>query len=290
MTLSWTRPDGGIGPDEVQRSALGNLTFVDDDAESGTDGWSITTNGVGVLGWQTTDLKSNSGQMSFVARGLDLPSAAESILEWDAPIKVPAKGATILQWFDWYTGESDDAAIVEIHDGKKWVVISSQTNPPFAHDALLSYLADPMTLHKFDLSKDFAGKTVKLRFRYAAGPETKAASIALIGWHVDDISIKSAHWETLARSGLAKLHLTNLADGKHFFRVRSAYRTGFGVVVPGPWSEQVSASVKGKLPVVRGTKKPRGALPATGVGTPAMAFVLLGGAAVTLRAMRRART
>jgi hypothetical protein len=156
-----------------------------------------------------------------------------------------------------------------------------------ADESLMGWLNDPFTAQKVDLG-EFAGKTIRFRFRYAVGAENRVLSTALFGWHVDDITLTTANWATLSRPAAATAKLVNLTDGTHFFRVRTFYRTGFGTITPGPWSNSVSARVKGRLPVVRDTKSsPR--LPATGVGTPAVAFVLLAGAAVTFGAWRRAR-
>ena len=285
VTFNWTRPGGAVGPDEIQRSRLGELTLLSDDAESGTDGWTITTNGVGILGWQTSELKANSGLSSFAARAVDPLIAGESILELDKPIVVPKRGETTLEWFDWYASEGDDAAIVDIHDGKSWVVVKKQVKAVGAQESAPGFLQDPFESQKIDLGR-FAGKPVRLRFRYTVGAENRARSTSIFGWHVDDIVVRTALWETVSKPRAALARVANLVDGKHFFRVRTAYRTGFGTITPGPWSKPASVTVKGKT-AVEGSKDGRRTLPATGVGAPGIALILFLVAAGGVRVLRR---
>jgi bacillolysin len=285
VLLSWTRPEGAVGPDEVQGSS-GPRTLLTEDAESGLGAWTATTTGTGIQPWEATTFKKNGGVSSFVTRALKGTMNAEAILERNDPIAVPKLGDTNLEWFDWYTSESDDKAVVEVKDGATWVPVDSQAESLYATDAALEFLQAPFTKHTIDLAP-FAGKTVRLRFRYVMGPSVPALSTPLFGWHVDDIAIRTIRWDTLARPTTAAARLANLADGTHQFRVRTAYRNGFGTLSPGPWSSAVTATVKGVKPVVLGGGVKPGVLPATGVGAPDAAFLFLAAAALILRMHRR---
>ena len=301
--LKWTRPKGAVGPDIVQETR-GLATLLGDGAEEGLSNWTLSKSGVGALDWETTTVKVHEGSNAFVSRHPDGATNVEATLELTTPIKVPAGVESTLTWYDWLAAEGDDAVFVDVHDGRDWANVYQASRPLGADGAAPGLIEEPFNFHSISLTR-YAGKSIKLRFRFAAGPDNRATSSSVFGWYVDDIAIKTAAWRDIATTTGTSIARANLPDGEYFYRVRTAFPFGSGATIPGPWSEFVGTKVQGskatayppageaaptKPPTSVGGVRNRAPLPATGVGSGALGAALLllafAAAAVTRRATR----
>ncbi|HVL88764.1 MAG TPA: hypothetical protein VM841_00870 [Actinomycetota bacterium] len=302
-TLKWTRPKGAVGPDEIQESR-GLGTLLADGAEEGMGKWARSKSSPAAFDWDTTTVKVRSGSNAFVARHPEGAANVESVMESADPMKVPSGVETTLSWWDWLAAEGDDAVFVDVHDGRDWANVYQASRPLGADGAAPGLLNEPFNFHSIDLTR-FAGKAIKLRFRFATGPDNRALSSPMFGWYVDDIAISTAAWRTIAAVPGTSYTRANLPDGEYFYRVRTAFPFGSGAKVSGPWSEVIGTKVQGSKATayppsggsspspspsptsqVKGVRN-RAPLPATGVGGSAYGLLLVLGAAAIAIATRR---
>jgi hypothetical protein len=242
-TLAWTRPAGATGPDELQE-ASDLRTLLSDGAEAGMGNWTVSTSGVGAFEWEPSSQKRAGGEHAFWSRGLEGAINAESIMEWRDGIAIPPAGTTTLTFADWYTGEGDDAARVEIFDGSKWTEVCCGPRTLYMLPGAID-VAEAATLaaRSVDLTP-YAGRTVRLRFRLSLGPENRPYTTPMFGWYVDDVSVTTADWKTIATTPDTSVALSGRADGTYHYRVRSTYPFGSASTIPGPFSDAVRADVR----------------------------------------------
>jgi hypothetical protein len=287
-TVSWTRPDGATGPDSVQESTLSCAPLLADDAEGGLGKWTTATKGTGALEWRTSTAKPEHDGTAFWASAAEGATNASAILTWSEPI--PIRAPTTLTFSDWSENEGDDEMIVETSlDGQSWekqyVGIRNDIAPA------LEFLTEPLFARSVDLSK-FIGKTIRLRFRFFAGPDDRAGTTPL-GWYVDDIKVYTESWKNIGTTTATSLTIPGRAkSGTYCYRVSTAYVLHGERAVSG-WSAPASVRVKGGVvkPVVKGERRTRtGHLPATGVEDAVMpGLVLLACAAALARRRPAAR-
>jgi M6 family metalloprotease-like protein len=242
FTLMWTRPPGAVGPDQLQEATAFGL-LLEDGAEAGTGKWIVTTSGAGAFAWEPSPLKVQSGENAFWARGLEGATNAESIMTTSQPIAVPARGKTLLTFYDWFVTESDDLLFVEVNDGTGWVSLRTTNRALIADEATVAFADEGLSKNTIDLTP-YGGKSIHLRFRYTLGPDNRPGSTPTYGWFVDDIAVDTADWSDVATVAGTSHRRTGLANGTYFYRVRTAYPLGDAATVESPWSNVVSTAVE----------------------------------------------
>jgi hypothetical protein len=65
------------------------------------------------------------------------------------------------------------------------------------------------------------------------------------GWYVDDISVDSANWKTIAEVGATRHNVIDQPSGTYAYRVAALFSDrGFGRQLQGPWSNVVDITVE----------------------------------------------
>jgi bacillolysin len=239
-TLNWTRPSGASGPDVLQVSNTSCGPLFADDAESGLNNWTTTTDGVGAFAWETSTAKPQHTGTAFWARAAEGAMNASSILTLQRSITVPAAGTTFLNFSDWDVNEGDDNVYVEAStDGTTWTPIYTHNRSELAPDAVPAFANEPLFQRSVSLA-NYGGQTIRLRFRYTVGPDDRAGSTPF-GWYVDDIAIVSDSWNDLTSTANQSFLTTVTSGGTRCYRVRTSYTFG-SALVQSPFSNIVSAT------------------------------------------------
>ena len=271
--LSWTRPVGSVGPDTLQEATV-FATLLEDDAEAGLRKWVATTEGQGAMAWAATTLKKHGGSNSFrgtYTNGSDAAQAGNkpaALLTLKDAIAIPKTGDTSLSYWDFSMNEGDDFVVLEASkdDGATWDVINQSNRSALAPDAAPAVATEALSLHVFSLA-DFAGESIKLRYRMQSGGEDRAGS-APFGWFVDDIKIETSNFtDLLVKTPATMAAITGRGTGTYYYRVKTAYPAGATAVVPSAYSNVVTLVVKDGV-VASPTPTPT-PTPGTGGGNPA---------------------
>ena len=249
-TLNWTRPAGASGPDTLQESTTSCAPQLFDNAESGIDQWTVSTDGAySGFNWETSTEKPEHESTTFRARAAEATANASAILTHTAPIAIPATGTTTLAWSDWNMNEGDDAVFVEVsQNGTDWTPVYSDQRNDLAPFQAEVFATEPLTPRQVNLGA-YKGKTIHLRFRYALGPDNRAGS-SPFGWYLDDISITNDNWADVATVNATSAIVSGRGTGNYCYRVSSTYTFG-SVTAPSPESNIVNIRVApGVIPKV----------------------------------------
>lgn len=238
--LTWQRPGGAVGPDQVQEATVYGLLLTDD-AENGMSKWTVSNTKTGMVDWQPSPVKSHSGTYGFYATATDTAKNGSSIMTLATPLEIPAAGTTTLSFWDWFAGELDDQGFVEVSadGGTTWEAIYQTSHPTFADENVYAIEA-PMAEQRVNLAP-FAGSTVQLRFRYYVNTPNYIFYHP-VGWSVDDIQIDTANWYDVATVDGTSVTRTDVVNGTYFYRVRTNFPAGV-VNVPSPWSNVITTAV-----------------------------------------------
>jgi immune inhibitor A len=246
VSLSWT-PAGNAGVKPPERYDVQESPYytrhLSDDAEAGLGQWQSSIQPLAGVGtptpWQQSPAKKRSGTYSFFTVAPDTTFAASSMLTYKQPISLPAGQRSTLTFWDWANNEPDDATLVEVSEdgGSTWQTAWTASR---GSDATVAAgdAAAPLAEQAVNLSA-WAGKTIRLRFRYFVG-DFAYYLYAPLGWYVDDIELVSADWKTIAEPTGTSLTVPKSQSGTFHYRVGAVY-TPFAV---GPWSNVASAEVR----------------------------------------------
>ena len=244
-TLTWTRPAGATGPDVLQESTTSCGALFTDDAQNGFAKWNLST---GRFTWQTSNAKPQHGSTAFwgeIPEGFGNNSSVTMTTK--LPIAIPAGGTTTLAFSDWEVNELDDKVFVEASEdgGATWMEVYSSGRAEIASDAAVSFATQPLARKEVSLTA-FAGKSILLRFRAYVGA-SNYFFYTPYGWYVDDITVTNSNWTDVATTSGTSFRVSGRASGTYCYRVRSTYTFG-SQVVPGPWSNLVTATVNAVTP------------------------------------------
>jgi immune inhibitor A len=242
FTLNWTAagPAGNLAPQSYRlQEATVNAAPLADDAESGLGNWTVTTTGLGAIAWQESSQKSHSPDTAFWASAVEGATDTSALLTLKQPVAVPSGATTTLSFWDWQVNESDDQVAVEVstNGGATWQPVFQSGRSMLADEAAAAFATEPMGEHRIDLAA-FAGKSIRLRFRFSAGSANRSGSTPF-GWYVDDVRIESQNWTTIATVTGLKQTLSRRTAGTYFYRVAANYSAN----VTGPWSNVVDLRV-----------------------------------------------
>ena len=243
-TLTWTRPAGASGPDVLQESTTSCAALFIDDAQSGFTKWSRST---GTVTWQTSNAKPQHASAAFWAEIPEGFGNSSITMTTAAPIAIPAGGTTALAFSDWEVNEPDDRVFVEASEdgGTTWIEVYASSRAEKAADAAASFATQPLARKEVNLTA-FAGKSILLRFRGSVGA-LNWFEYTPFGWYVDDIAVTNSNWTDVATTAGTSFRVSGRSSGTYCYRVRSSY-TFASQVVPGPWSNIVSATVNAVAP------------------------------------------
>jgi M6 family metalloprotease-like protein len=245
VDLTWTRPTGANGPDEVQEATL-FAAVVDDNAEAGLGKWTTAASGTGAMPWEVSDTKKSSGTYSFWGRTLENFTGVSTSLTLVEPVSLPAAGTATLTFNHFHMNEGDDRVAVEVsEDGSTWTAVFESARSAQANDGALAFATEGLAPASIDLD-EYKGKTIRIRFTMYAGAENRPASTPL-GWYVDDIRLEVANWYTVATPATPSFSRSGLATGRYHYRARTSFGSG-SALVPSPWSNIVSTDVEAAPP------------------------------------------
>lgn len=270
--LKWTRPTGAVGPDTLQEATVFSVLLADN-AEGGLGKWLSTTQGTGAMAWAASTLKKHAGSNSFRGTYSNGSDAAQTgnkpaaLLTLKDAIAIPATGETELSYWDFFINEGDDSVVLEAtqDDGVTWDTINASARSELAPDAAPLVATEALTLHKYSLA-DYAGKSIKLRYRMQSGGEDRAGS-APFGWFIDDIMVQTSNFaDLLAKTPATGADITGHGAGDYYYRVKTSYPAG-PVTVPSAFSNIIKLTVKeGVVAAPPPTPTPGGSTPPPVVG------------------------
>lgn len=224
--LTWTAPAGAVGY-RLQEARNPNNVIFTDDAEAGIAAkWSV--GGATPVAWTNSILRQASGAQSYFA--FQGPNQSNTLTLKNA-LPLPAGSATATYWTYVDTEPTFDFGFLEAsRDAASWTVIDRVdgfSNGWIRRDADLS---------------SFAGGNVYLRFRYASD---LVGDVGLYeGWYVDDISVSTADWRTIAEPTTTSYTVTGRTAGTYYHRVAGLFNTATITGAQGPWSNTIAVVVK----------------------------------------------
>lgn len=241
FTLAWARPPGTVGPDQLQQSTSACAPQLSDDAEAGLAKWTATTQGLGTTGWGAASDKPSYSSNAFRVLGVEHTNASATLTSAQA-FAIPSGATVTLAFDDWYDNEPDDKGYVEVSsdDGATWTAVYTADRADEAGTADAAFLTESLVHHAVDLST-FAGKTIRVRFRYQLGT-TNYFLYKPIGWWVDNISLQASRWDLLLDADVVSAAIVNRASGNYCYRVRTNHDVG-GVAVDSSWSNRIDVRV-----------------------------------------------
>ena len=201
-----------IEPGTCPAGTIANIAFTED-FEAGSPGWTTPASGTGTNTWALSDVRSNSGTMSFLAEDVDTSSDQYLV---SPAIVVPPIGQSplTLSYWNFQNIEANvgtgvdacwDAGLLEYStDGSTWIQIEDANmltdpyngrvtvNGASPISGLFGWCADDLVpasgeqevVQVVDITM-LAGQTVQFRYRLgtdgAAGDE---------GWYIDDVEVQ----------------------------------------------------------------------------------------------------
>lgn len=221
-TLNWTEVEDAKKYRLQEGTAL--TTHLTDDAEGDASEWETET-------WNQVPLRSHSRSQSyFSGQGPE----QDNTLTTAEPIEIPAGSTGVVSYWTYFDIEPGfDFGYVEVSDddGASWQVV----------DVVNGHSGD-WVKRSADLA-GFEGATVLLRFRYDSDLLIDLGFHE--GWYVDDITVDSAQWTTIAESGNTSHRVTDRSNGTYAYRVAALFSDrGFGRFLMGPWSNVIEVTVQ----------------------------------------------
>ncbi|RLF31942.1 MAG: hypothetical protein DRM98_04745 [Thermoplasmata archaeon] len=194
--VSWEQQNPDADPDKYQLDELSDLSLVTDDAESGSNLWTLN-------GFSITDSKHHSGIHSFKARNQN-----SDVSSMTTVYPLPVNENTTLSFWCWYDIENlYDYAYVEIsEDGRRYQVLDKFTGS-----------SNGWIQKQYSLN-EHAGESIFIRFRYATDSGTLGS-----GFFVDDIHpIADFNKVKTLSDSIHTTHYTieNNPPGEYYYRVK----------------------------------------------------------------------
>jgi M6 family metalloprotease-like protein len=246
--MTWQRPEGAVGPDTLQEATVLE-SVVDDDAESGLGQWTVEqSEPVTAPNWEasTAHPKPGATGTSFYANPTSEQQTQNSsaTLTFNDPIDIPEGFSATLTFREWYFNEDDDRGIVEVSpdDGVSWDAVYTNSRPMGAlpDEGAAALAEEALVQRTVDLSS-YAGKSIRLRFKFALG-ESNYYFFTQYGWYVDDIKLQISNFADVLTTPDEIGALADRTNGTYYYRVRTRYAAG-PVTVASAWSNVVSTVV-----------------------------------------------
>lgn len=221
-TLSWSAVEDAKKYRLQEGTDLAN--HLSDDAEGDGSAWEAD-------GWTQVPLRSHSpAQSYFSGQGPE----QDNTLTTASAVAIPEGASGTVSYWTYYDIEPGfDFGYVEVSDddGASWQVV----------DVVNGHSGD-WVKRSADLSA-FEGETLLVRFRYDSDILVDLGFHE--GWYVDDITVDSARWTTIAETGNTHHNVSGQPDGVYAYRVAALFNDrGFGRFLQGPWSNVVDITVQ----------------------------------------------
>lgn len=221
-TLEWSAVEDAKKYRLQEETDLTN--HLSDDAEGDGSAWESE-------GWTQVPLRSHSPTQSyFSGQGPE----QNNTLTTASAVTIPDGASGTVSYWTYYDIEPGfDFGYVEVSDddGTTWQTV----------DIVNGHSGD-WVKRSADLSA-VSGETVLLRFRYDSDILIDLGFHE--GWYVDDITIDSARWSTIAETGSTHHNVNGQSDGTYAYRVAALFSDrGFGRLLQGPWSNVVEIIVE----------------------------------------------
>lgn len=289
FSLSWTFTGDRDGFDRFRVEEARDLAvLLDDDASDLATSFSASTpTNAAIDRWQASDssTQKNRGNLfrsaprSFytgVGRAAHQPGIApnegESVLTLNQAVRVPRKAETTLTYFSDFANDANDSGRVEaaLEDGDPSTELRWQTVDSLGLNAKDDYVMavqeEPteLTVPRFELRTvdlgRFAGKTIRLRWRYLLG-DAQFVNVYRMGWYVDDIAIRSGTFDAIGETTADAFAVTGRPNGDYGYRVTAVYTDGLASRPSNTETTKVTESTSGgggctpKQPSGKGPRK-----------------------------------
>ena len=231
-TLSWNTVSPAVGY-RVQQARNPGTTIFSDDAEAGLGKWTVAgttaSNAPNPAAWTQSPLRAHGGGSSFFA--FQGPNQ-NNTLTLATPLTIPAGSAAALSFWTYVDTEPgfDFGYIDASHNGTSWGVVGS-----------VNGFSNGWVKQDIDLA-GFGSGPLYLRFRYVSDTVFDAGLYE--GWYVDDISVSTSDWATLADTWATTYSVTGQPAGTYYHRVAGLFDTPTIQRAEGPWSNVVTVTVK----------------------------------------------
>ncbi len=243
--LNWTRPTGGGPPDTLQESTVSCAPALVENCEAGFSKWTRASEGAASWG---TGTKPAHATNTFRVVGVENAVDESTTLTTLANITVPTGSTTTLTWEEWFVNESDDRGFVEVTTSTActtpgpneaqcglnakgdanlcdasvcWTEIYSVDRALLAGEADAAFAIEDLAPRRASLDQ-FAGTSIKLRFRYYLGPNNRAGSKPT-GWYLDNIRVDVDKWTTIANGNITTRAITGKADAAYCYRATTTH-------------------------------------------------------------------
>ncbi|HEX8281477.1 MAG TPA: immune inhibitor A domain-containing protein, partial [Chthoniobacterales bacterium] len=234
--LTWQRPPGATGPDELQVGTSCGPTFVDNASTALVGGDNTLWDGSPQ--WTSNTYTSDPGNLKYyIPNG----AAQDDSLTQKTAIAIPAGFSSTLT-FDTVQGleAGYDFGYVEVstNNGSSWKTVASYSGPGELPDQVF------VGTRTIDLT-EFAGQSVKLRFRV----ESDSFNVGQpLGWYIDNITISNSDWkEAVTTAGTS--FTDHKGTGSYCYRARTSYQVG-SATLPSAFSNVVNVTVAPGVPRV----------------------------------------
>ncbi|HIG99735.1 MAG TPA: hypothetical protein HA258_04040 [Thermoplasmata archaeon] len=194
--VSWMEQNPLASPDYFQLDELGGLSTRTDDAESGSDLWSLD-------GFALSTSRYHSGGSSFKSRYTN-----SDVSSMTSVYPIPITEGMKLSFWCWYNTESDfDDAFVEVStDGRNFKVLDIFTGS-----------SGGWQYKEYDLS-NYSGGSVFIRLRYTTDTGTLQE-----GFYIDDITpVAAVDTVTTLSSSITNEYydISGNTNGTYYYRVK----------------------------------------------------------------------
>ncbi len=195
-TISWEEQNPDAEPDYFQLDEMTDISLVTDDAESGSNSWTLD-------GFSLSTLRSHSSSHSFKSR-----YTHEDVSSMTTVTPLPVTSGMKLSFWCWYNIELEwDYAIVEVsRDGRYYETLDTFTGS-----------SDGWSYEEYALD-DYVDESIFIRFRYTTDSMTQEE-----GFYVDDISPLAdfASITTLSNTIVDPYYEVNgKSEGIYYYRIK----------------------------------------------------------------------
>ncbi|MCK5260952.1 MAG: immune inhibitor A [Thermoplasmatales archaeon] len=195
-TISWEEQNPDAEPDYFQLDELTDISLVTDDAESGSDSWTLD-------GFSLSTSRSHSSSHSYKSR-----HNHEDVSSMTTVTPLPVTSGMKLSFWCWYNIELEwDYAIVEVsRDGRYYEILDTFTGS-----------SGGWSYEEYTLD-DYIGESIFVRFRYTTDQNTQEE-----GFYVDDISPLAdfVSITTLSNTIMDPYYEVNgKSEGTYYYRVK----------------------------------------------------------------------
>jgi len=229
--LAWTRAAEAVGPDVLQEATSCSAVFTDDASEPLAGGANATWEGS--TQWSTQVNPSDGSASYYIA---DLAEQDES-LTLVGEIAIPDGYSSTLAFTTRQGIEATyDFGYVEVSaGGGEFQTVASYTGPGGFGSTPDDVFEGTRTV---DLS-EFAGQSIKLRFRFSSDLYNEGQPA---GWYIDNVAVTNSNWVDVTTTAQSPHAFADHANGSFCYRAQTRFPAG-PTTIASPWSNVVTVDV-----------------------------------------------